>query len=235
MTARLCVMLAVIGAVRCSRLGAHRAGAGTVRLTGWPRARLLATSSVPRLLYFDLETTGLSKSKCRVIEIAALDPESGASFSTLVNPGEAHRIVRQVQALTGLSRADVSAPDVPSFGEALDALVAFVGEDAVLCAHNCRSFDAPFLAAEAARAGRTLPVSWRFACSLHASRTLFNKPWVPSRPARMTLDALATFAPIRARRTALWTIANSSPKWWSIDLRLLQSARSSGGCKNLLL
>lgn len=159
-----------------------------------PRARALATTPhALRLIYFDLETSGLSKARSRVIEIAALDPASGASMSTLVNPGDGHRLPRQVTELTGIAHADVQADGVPTFGAALDALVAFAGEEALLCAHNCRAFDAPFLAAEAARSGRTLPAGWRFVDSLEVARALFAQPWVPARPARMSLDALAVF------------------------------------------
>ena len=127
-----------------------------------------------RLLYFDLETTGWSKSRDRIIEIGLHDPQSGASFGSLVNPGAHSVLSARVEELTSISDADLRAPHVPSFAAALDSMREFVGEDATLCAHNGRAFDAPFLVAEMERAGIALPPGWLFADSLLVLRRFFS-------------------------------------------------------------
>lgn len=42
----------------------------------------------------------------------------------------------------------------PAIGDALDAFLDFIGEDAVLAGHNIASFDIPFVANAAAKSGR---------------------------------------------------------------------------------
>ena len=91
---------------------------------------------------FDLETTGLSATTCRIVEIgaqriAALEP--GPSFETLVNPGLA--LPPAITALTGIGPADVRG--APGVDLAVRRFLEFAG-DAVLVAHNAR-FDMAFL------------------------------------------------------------------------------------------
>ena len=129
-----------------------------------------ASSEFPTVIVFDLETTGLSKEKSRIVEIAAQtfgDPKS--SFTTLVNPGR-FTIPSAVTALTGITNSMVSAADIPSFAMAAEQLEAFIdrarearpGAPVLLVAHNARQFDAAFLQHEYRRLGRELPTSWRF-------------------------------------------------------------------------
>jgi DNA polymerase-3 subunit epsilon len=97
---------------------------------------------------FDLETTGLSTSTCRICEIGAqrvsrLEHES--SFQTLANPRTP--IPAAVQALTGIGPAELRA--APSVEHAVRRFLDFAG-DAVLVAHNAR-FDMAFLDCEVQR------------------------------------------------------------------------------------
>jgi len=91
---------------------------------------------------FDLETTGLSPARSRIVEIGAQRVEqlaAGAAFETLVNPGVP--LPDAITALTGIGPAEVrAAPDVDL---AVRRFLAFAG-DAVLVAHNAR-FDMGFL------------------------------------------------------------------------------------------
>ena len=81
-----------------------------------PRVATPKTSTeMPVVVVFDLETTGLSKDRNRIIELAAVNATnpSQAPMSTLVNPGR-FNIPPPVVALTGITNAMVSAPAVPS-------------------------------------------------------------------------------------------------------------------------
>ncbi len=160
--------------------------APTPRASPAPRA---AAAEIPVVIVFDLETTGLSKDRNRIIEIAAVnvnDP-THAPVSTLVNPGR-FLIPPPIVALTGITNSAVSAPAVPSFARAAELLEAFVeearrragGASVLLAAHNARQFDAGFLQAEYRRIGRELPDDWRFVDTLPLARKMLDKNVVGS-------------------------------------------------------
>ena len=143
-----------------------------------PSASKARSSEIPIVIAFDLETTGLSKDKNRIIEIAAVnvtDP-THAPMSTLINPGR-FNIPPPITQLTGITNSMVSAPAVPSFARAAELLEEYVtearrkggGASVILAAHNARQFDAGFLQAEYRRLGRELPDDWRFDTAAHAS------------------------------------------------------------------
>jgi len=91
---------------------------------------------------FDLETTGLSAARSRIVEIGAHRVEAlelGETFETLVNPGTP--VPAAITALTGIGQGDVRG--APSADLAVRRFLAFAG-DAVLVAHNAR-FDMAFL------------------------------------------------------------------------------------------
>ncbi len=91
---------------------------------------------------FDLETTGLSPARSRIVEIGAQRVEAleaGATFETLVNPGVALPIA--ITALTGIGQEHLRGAPGPDL--AVRRFLAFAG-DAVLVAHNAR-FDMGFL------------------------------------------------------------------------------------------
>ena len=93
-------------------------------------------------MVFDLETTGLSPARSRIVEIGAqrVDAlEAGATFETLVNPGVP--LPTAITALTGIAQGDVRG--APSADLAVRRFLSFAG-DAVLVAHNAR-FDMGFL------------------------------------------------------------------------------------------
>ena len=91
---------------------------------------------------FDLETTGLSAARSRIVEIGAQRVEElqpGATFETFVNPGVP--IPPAVSALTGIGPGDLRG--APGADLAVRRFLSFAG-DAVLVAHNAR-FDMAFL------------------------------------------------------------------------------------------
>jgi len=100
----------------------------------------------------DTETTGLNEKKDKIIEIGAVELENGVmgrTFSALVDPG--CPIPAQITKLTRINDGMVKGQ--PLIGEAMEGLLAFIG-DAVLLAHNA-AFDRGFL-----RAAAKIPNQW---------------------------------------------------------------------------
>ncbi|MBA3374511.1 MAG: hypothetical protein H0U00_01615, partial [Actinobacteria bacterium] len=97
---------------------------------------------------FDLETTGLSASRCRICEIGAARVRALAiedTFETLVNPGSA--LPPSIAALTGIRDGELRR--APRSELAVRRFLGFAG-DAPLTAHNAR-FDLAFLEREVER------------------------------------------------------------------------------------
>jgi DNA polymerase III epsilon subunit family exonuclease len=106
---------------------------------------------------FDLETTGLSPSWCRIVEFGAVRFQLGqpeqACFSQLVDPE--CPIPREVVRIHGITTAMVRGK--PTVAQALPEFLAFLGnEQTVLLAHHAR-FDLAFLRAALAAAGFSVP------------------------------------------------------------------------------
>ncbi|WP_018750954.1 PolC-type DNA polymerase III [Paenibacillus sanguinis] len=96
-------------------------------------------------IVFDIETTGLSVTQNKIIEIAAVKMEDGKEvdrYATFVNPHV--RIPYNIQQLTNIN--DEMVKDAPEAEEVLKQFVQFAG-DAVLVAHNAR-FDVDFVNAK---------------------------------------------------------------------------------------
>ena len=91
---------------------------------------------------FDLETTGLSPKKDRIIEIGAVllkDGEEVDRFQSFVNPQR--QLERRIVDLTGIT--DEMLQGAPSVEEVMPKFLAFCG-DRILVAHNA-DFDTGFL------------------------------------------------------------------------------------------
>ncbi len=97
---------------------------------------------------FDIETTGFSSSRNKIIEIGAIKVINGVigdKFSTFVNPDVP--IPFEIEKLTGIN--DNMVLPYPKIREILPQFLEFCG-DAVLVAHNA-SFDVGFIAYNAAQ------------------------------------------------------------------------------------
>ncbi len=99
---------------------------------------------------FDLETTGLSSEKDRIIEIGAVIFKNGkeeSRFQSFVSPGRP--LTPEIVKLTGIT--DEMLRDAPKAEQVLPEFLNFIG-DRVLVAHNGK-FDTAFIRAECARQG----------------------------------------------------------------------------------
>lgn len=106
-----------------------------------------------REIIFDTETTGLDpRTGDRLIEIGAVELRNrfptGRTFHEYLNPD---RPVSQ-GALEVHGLTDAFLADKPRFEEIMSAFIEFLGEDAMLVAHNA-SFDMGFLNMEIERCG----------------------------------------------------------------------------------
>ena len=166
----------------------------------------------------DLETTGLSSQRDRILEIGLVVLRGArvrATFQSLVDVGEP--LPSGITALTGIN--DDLLAGAPAEADALAGVAAVIAEHRVdaLVAHNAR-FDRGFFA----RAWRTherpetLPP---FLCSVRAARRLVSAP-------RYGLDTLVAplAIPPRARHRALGDAEMTADIW----IELVARARLQG-------
>ena len=118
---------------------------------------------------FDLETTGLSSSQDRIIEIGAVLLKNGQEldrFQTFVDPERP--LDRKIVELTGITEEMLLG--APKIQEVLPKFLSFVG-DRVLVAHNS-DFDTGFIRAECQRQG--IPYNYTAADTLILSQNLLS-------------------------------------------------------------
>lgn len=118
-----------------------------------------------RAIYYDTETTGISSTKDRIIELAAYDPVRGTTFEKLINPGIP--IPAEATAIHKITNEMVS--QAQPFSVIAEEFIQFCEGDVVLIAHNNDAFDKLFLDNEFQRHGLQMP-SWRFLDSLKWAR-----------------------------------------------------------------
>ncbi len=102
-----------------------------------------------RYVVFDLETTGFSPERNKIIEIGAVKVENGVivdKFSTFVNPKEP--IPYHIEELTSIR--DDMVMDAPEIDDILPQFMAFC-QDAIMVAHNA-DFDMSFIVKNCERA-----------------------------------------------------------------------------------
>lgn len=127
-----------------------------------------AVSLSDRYVVFDIETTGLKPTECKITEIGAIKIENGEiseRFSQLINPGV--HIPESITELTGIS--DDMVADMPDIAEALPRFLDFCDGCAVV-AHNA-SFDCGFIRYNAAELN--LRFDNRIVDTLQLSRELY--------------------------------------------------------------
>jgi len=108
-----------------------------------------------RVLGFDLETTGFSSKKHRIVQYALVGCDADGTsihIEELVNPQM--RIPPETTNIHGIDDNDVRG--VPEFKEYIDQIYTAM-EGAVIVGHNVGRFDWPFLRSEFLRAGKPMP------------------------------------------------------------------------------
>lgn len=101
-----------------------------------------------RLVWLDIEGTGVDPYRDRIVEICILS-DDGRELETRVNPGVP--IPQEATAVHGITDADVA--DAPRFAEIAGDVQDLVG-GAILGSYNGRRYDTVILDAELRRAGR---------------------------------------------------------------------------------
>lgn len=132
-----------------------------------------------KLAFIDVETTGLSITHDRIIEIGIVRVEKNKvvkKFKTLINP--LMYISPTITQITGIKKQDVE--NAPLFEDVKNQIKELL-EDCVFVAHNVR-FDYGFIKNEFRRCGDTFQS--KMFCTAKLSRTLF-----PQHP-RHNLDAI---------------------------------------------
>ncbi len=104
------------------------------------------------MIAIDVETTGISPEKERIIEIGAFRVETGEVFRTFVQPGRP--LPEKITELTGIT--DEMLVGAPEEQEAMQELLAFLAGDTVLLGHNI-AFDHSFLVQAIRRCGLEEP------------------------------------------------------------------------------
>lgn len=100
------------------------------------------------ILVFDTETTGLSPNNCHIIQISAIrlrieddhQLREIDRFDKYINPG--YKLPKEIVNLTGITDALLS--DKQKEIEAFPEILAYFGEDSILCGHNS-TFDIGFM------------------------------------------------------------------------------------------
>ncbi|WCJ43011.1 Polynucleotidyl transferase ribonuclease H-like superfamily protein [Euphorbia peplus] len=181
------------------------------------------------VIVFDIETTGFSRDKDRIIEIALQDLQGGenSTFQSLVNPGSRSIPNSHVHGITSHM---VKRPGVPSMEELIPILLQYIrsrqkkGGYVMLVAHNSRSFDVHFLNNEFKRYGFDIPPDWLFVDTLPLARE-----WMKSQgsetPTKTSLQALCNTFQIKFVGTAHRAMADVNAlslvfQRLSLDLKL---------------
>ncbi|KAL3843522.1 hypothetical protein ACJIZ3_000925 [Penstemon smallii] len=150
------------------------------------------------VICFDIETTGLSKDKDRILEIALQDLRGGenSTFETLVNP---QRNVLN-ERIHGISSLMVNKSDVPRMKDLIPILIQYVRSRqipngiVVLVSHNGSKFDVPFLKSEFKNCSYEIPKDWFFADTIPLARRVMKSRVMMSNgsktPIKISLQAL---------------------------------------------
>ena len=118
-------------------------------------ASIIDVSDLSQIVAIDVETTGLSPNRDRIVEVALVGLDKSAnpdwSWQSLINPGR--QIPAQATAIHGITSREVAA--APAFSDLSDEILQSL-QGKILMAHNLQ-FDAQFLRAEIRRSGRKMP------------------------------------------------------------------------------
>lgn len=109
------------------------------------RPRISNAPNSKNYIVLDTETTGLSTTHDRVIQLAALkfkDDKLIDTFNQYINP-EGVPISEQARLVHGITEKEVY--DKPKFSEIIPKFQKFVGKDTIWIGHNINGFDVPIM------------------------------------------------------------------------------------------
>lgn len=120
------------------------------------------TEQLSKYIVFDIETTGFSKTKDRIIEIGAIKVSEGKiidEYSTLSNPGKDDMgnqifISARITQITGITNQMVK--NSPEESEVVRDFLEWVNDYDIWVGQNVKSFDIPFMKEAAKRADRKI-------------------------------------------------------------------------------
>lgn len=119
---------------------------------------------------FDIETTGFSRTECKIIEIGAVKVVDGRvvdNWSSFVNPG--CKIPEEITELTSITDSQVK--NALPFEEQIDDFISFC-EGCVMVAHNA-NFDMGFMKQKAKECGRSFDLP--YVDTMVLARCMFTK------------------------------------------------------------
>lgn len=123
------------------------------------------------IVFFDLESTGLSVQNDRIVEycfIKVMPDQSRLSMSGLINPGK--KIPQEVIDIHGIT--DKMVENAPSFFDKSDEIMAFI-EGCDLGGYNILNFDIPMLKSEFDRVQKSF--DFESCAFLDAQKIFFKK------------------------------------------------------------
>ena len=120
-----------------------------------------------KIIIYDLETTGVHPINDKIIQLSAIDYNSGKEFDRYINPNTENK----AEHINNISQNLLDNSDV--FDTVFDDFLQFSSSNAYLIAHNNHNFDKLFLKFELKKIGKKLPINWKFIDSLKISRTIY--------------------------------------------------------------
>jgi len=184
-----------------------------------------------RVLGFDLETTGLSSGRHRIIQYALVGcSEDGDSIHVEEMVDPQRRIPPDSTRVHGFNDSDVAGK--LTFGEHVDRIDELI-EGAVIVGHNVNRFDWPFMRDEYMRVGRMMPTPRAVIDTLVVARRL-------RLPRRHTLTAMCARYGVELERAhtagadaaatllLLWRIIEEHPRQFRRPLEDIEEWLASG-------
>lgn len=119
------------------------------------------------LCWLDVETTGLSITKSRIVQIGTIKGEEEKNI--LINPEEP--IPPETTAIHGIT--DEMVKDAPTFKQISASLLEYIGDND-LAGYNVTNFDIPMLMEEFVRAGMELDMDSRKVIDVYINECKIN-------------------------------------------------------------
>jgi len=172
------------------------------------------------MIYLDAETTGISITKSRIVQLAII--KGDIEKKVLINPE--CPIPAETTAIHGIT--DEMVKDAKTFKQYSKSLLAFIGDEDI-AGYNSNSFDIPLLMEEFNRAGLELDMSTRKVHDAYINECIINRRNLETVYKRMTgktlEDAHDAMADTKATKEIL-EIQTTNPEY----VALLEAEQEDG-------